>query len=234
MYITKEEHRRLYEPWNKALIVKLLGKNLRPSLMEEQLRRIWKPKGTMFITDLGNFFYVIKLYDDLDYERAIFGGPWLISNHYLTIQCWVPNFDVDAASISKIAVWVCVPKFPLEFFDKESLSKVGNAIGKTLRVDETTLFTIRCQYAKIGIEIDLSKPLQSKIWFSGKLCHLEYEGLHAVCFTCVCMVIDKKVAQATKVPRKQEVLDPKMILLLLVPLVWIVSLRKRSLIARCL
>lgn len=87
MHITKEEHRCLCEPWKKALIVKLLGKNLGPLIMEEQLRRIWKPIGLMFMTDLGNFFYVIKLEDELDYEKVIFRGPWLISNHYLTIQC---------------------------------------------------------------------------------------------------------------------------------------------------
>lgn len=121
VHISKEEHRRLCEPWKKALIVKLLDKNLGPSIMEEQFRRIWRPKGPMFMTDLGNFFYVIKLEDDFDFEKVIFGGPWLISN-YLTIQHWVPDFDVDTASIYKIAVWVRVTKLSLEFFDKTSLA----------------------------------------------------------------------------------------------------------------
>lgn len=95
----------------------------------------------------------------------IFGGPWLVSNHYVTIQHWILDFDVDTASISKIVVWVRVPKIPLEFFDKESLTRVENAINRILRVDETTLCTTRCQYVRINIEIDLNKPLQSKFCF---------------------------------------------------------------------
>lgn len=81
------------------------------------------------MTDLRNFFYVIKLDGDLDYKKVNFGGPRLISNQYLTIQHWVLNFNVDTASISKITVSIRVSELPLEFFDKSSLAKVGNAIG---------------------------------------------------------------------------------------------------------
>lgn len=71
----------------------------------------------------------------------------------------------------------------MEFFTKEWLASIGNLFGKTLIVDHTTLNIHRSQSAQTRVEIDLSKPLQSKFYFRGKLRHIQYKGLHAICFT---------------------------------------------------
>lgn len=135
------------------------------------------------MTDLGDHFYVVRMSNEDDYEKVLFGGPWLILDHYLTVQKWYPDFDCDTAPISKISVWIHVPRLSMEFFDKEILARIGNKLGRTLRVDETTFNAERGQFARISVEVDLSKPLQSSFYFRGKLRHLHYGGLHAVCFT---------------------------------------------------
>lgn len=167
--ITKEEHMRLCKPWRKGLIIKLLGKNLPRKMFEYQVRKLWRLKEPIKMANLGNHFYVVRMFNDEDYEKFIFGGPWLLSNHYLTVQKWYPDFDCDNASISKIPIWVCVPKLAMEFFDKDILARIGNSVGRTLRVDETTYNAERGQFARISVEVDLSKPLQFRFYFRGKL-----------------------------------------------------------------
>lgn len=86
-------------------------------------------------------------------------------------------------SITKLPFWIRVPDLAVEFFTKEWLASIGNLFGRTLRVDHTTINVARSQFPQIRVEIDLSKPLQSKFYFLGKLRHIQYEGLHAIYFT---------------------------------------------------
>lgn len=37
------------------------------------------------MTNVGHEYYVIRLPDETDYENALFGGPWMVSDHYLTV-----------------------------------------------------------------------------------------------------------------------------------------------------
>lgn len=109
------------------------------------------------MADLGNHFYIISLVHKLDYERALFGGPWIISNHYLTVQKWYLNFETT--SISKMVAWITIPHSVFKLFTKRILTKISCCFSRVLQIDETTLNQNRAQFARIGVEIDLNKPL---------------------------------------------------------------------------
>lgn len=64
------------------------------------------------MTDFGNDFYVVRFTRDEDYDTALYGGPWIIRQHYLTVQRWYPKFNVEAATLDKYVVWVRFPKSP--------------------------------------------------------------------------------------------------------------------------
>ena len=85
-----------------------------------------------------------------------------MSNHYLMVQRWTPAFDWEHESIKRVAVWIRIPNLPLPCFNTEFLAKIGNSIGKTLRIDETTFATARGKFARISVEVDLEKPLKAK------------------------------------------------------------------------
>lgn len=136
------------------------------------------------MVDLDNHFYIISLSDDFDYERAVFYGPWIISDHYLTVQKWYPDFDSKTALILKIVAWIRVPDLTFEFFTKSILAKIGICFGRVLRIDEATSKRNHAQFVRIGVEIDLGKPLQSKFVFRNQIHNIQYESLHAICFGC--------------------------------------------------
>lgn len=69
-------------------------------------------------------------------------------------------------------------------YDKHILARLGNQIGRTLRVDESTFRASRGKFARVSVEIDLNKPLISKFVFAEKVHRVEYEGLHTICFEC--------------------------------------------------
>ncbi|CAN1153236.1 hypothetical protein LINPERHAP2_LOCUS19278 [Linum perenne] len=113
--------------------------------MSRKLPQLWSKKGGVQVSDVGFGFYVVNFETVADYERALFGGPWM------TI-----------------------------------LKHIGDRIGKTVRIDNTTLEGSRGNFARICVEVDLSKPLLSKYRMRRRVRRIEYEGLHTICFNCGC------------------------------------------------
>ncbi|CAN1136729.1 hypothetical protein LINPERHAP2_LOCUS9631 [Linum perenne] len=116
----------------------------------------------------------------------MFGVPWMVGDHYMVVQDWRPYFQCEDSPISTLRVWVRLPGVPLEYFDAAILTIIGNRIGKTARLDLTTLGGSRGNFSRICVEVDLSKPLLSKYRLRRRVRRVEYEGLHTICFTCGC------------------------------------------------
>lgn len=104
-------------------------------------------------------FFVFRTKED--YDTALFNGPWLVGDHYLHVQRWQPNFLEETAKITHIPVWIRFPMLPLEYYSVHWLHSAGNQIGKTLKVDSTTLLASRGRFTKVCVEVDLCQPLKS-------------------------------------------------------------------------
>ena len=124
---------------------------------------------------------IVKFTNQDDYMMALTGAPWMIFYHYLTVQPWEPNFNPDCGSIEKAAVWVRLPKLPLEYYDEEALTIIGNRIGKTIRVDLSTSNQLRGHFARICVLVELGKQLMQGFYLDGREIFLEYEVLHLLC-----------------------------------------------------
>lgn len=85
----------------------------------------------MKMDNLGNHFYVVRMTNDEDYEKVIFGHLWLLADHYILVQKWYADFDCDSTSISKIPIWIHVPKLAMEFLDKDILARINNSVSRT-------------------------------------------------------------------------------------------------------
>ncbi|CAI0396486.1 unnamed protein product [Linum tenue] len=81
-------------------------------------------------------------------------------------------------------VWVQFPALKVHFYHKEILTSLGNLLGRTIRLDFHTLNLQRAKFARIAVELDLSKPLVPRIWLDDAWQKVEYENLPDVCFEC--------------------------------------------------
>ncbi|OMO78091.1 hypothetical protein CCACVL1_14659 [Corchorus capsularis] len=182
--VTRERKMAIRKPWSLALIVKLLGKSLHFSSIQERLVRLWRTADEIEVVDLGQGFHVVKFNSRDDYMKVLTGGPWKILDHYLLVQRWKPNFKPSSASFGTTAVWIRLPELPIEYFAEEELLQLGRFVGKPLRIDANTRFAMRGKFARICVEIDLDKPLVSKVEVGDNIQIIEYEALHTVCFGC--------------------------------------------------
>ncbi|KAJ1428917.1 hypothetical protein SESBI_08631 [Sesbania bispinosa] len=121
-------------------------------------------------------------------------GPWMIMGHYLVLQRWQPNFFPFQDELKRVAVWIRVPGLPMEYYDRNILWRIGDTLGKTVKIDSNTLkpkdgcwgqsTTEMGKFARLCIEVDLRKVLITKFELHGRNYSVEYEGLYLVCFGC--------------------------------------------------
>ncbi|CAI0397573.1 unnamed protein product [Linum tenue] len=81
-------------------------------------------------------------------------------------------------------VWVQLPALKVHFYHKEVLHMLGNLIGRTIKLDYHTLTQQRAKFARLAVEVDLSKPLVPRIWLDDEWQAVEYENIPTACFEC--------------------------------------------------
>ncbi|XP_028777961.1 uncharacterized protein LOC114734506 [Neltuma alba] len=182
--VLPEFKKKLARKWRLTLFVRLLGRMVREDYLGMKLQQIWGHNGDVETLEFGAGYFIVNFKHQDDYEFALTGGPWLILDHYLAVQPWKPDFDPIEEEVSKIAAWVRIPQFPLDYYDLGVLYVVGNQIGRVLRVDRNTEHRSKARFARLCVELDLQKPLLPAILINGKEKKIVYEGLHLICFGC--------------------------------------------------
>ncbi|KAI9117469.1 hypothetical protein K1719_011635 [Acacia pycnantha] len=172
------------KPFGRTLVVKLLGRQPSYGFMVKKLRQIWARKGNIDIFDLANDFYLVNFQHADDYMEALTGGPWVINDAYLNVARWRPEFNPKSAQIESVVAWVRFPDLPAPLFDKKFLLNLGNVIGKAIKLDIHTAQRARGKFARMCVELDLTKPLVPEFEIEGQILSIVYESLGMLCNKC--------------------------------------------------
>ncbi|XP_019159669.1 PREDICTED: uncharacterized protein LOC109156269 [Ipomoea nil] len=162
--IPKDLRKELVKPWKNTLTLKFLGKRISFNVLFHRLSRI---------------FELAK-----DCMHALIGGPWKVFDHYVMPQRWSPYFDPAKAAIQKMVIWVRLTGLPVEYFREDIIKLILDHVGFPLKMDWTTVGVERGRFARAVVEVDLTKPLVSILKIRKRIQHIEFEGLHTICFRC--------------------------------------------------
>ncbi|XP_016204054.1 uncharacterized protein LOC107644655 [Arachis ipaensis] len=165
-------------------VEKLMGRRISLPVLTRRLEAMWGKQGSIEVIDIGNEFFIVKFFSQEDLDYALTGGPWKIFDHYLTLRFWKPDFNPTEATIDTVAAWIRLPGLAIEYYEDKMLKKIGNVIGRTLKVDTNTTDKCRGRFARLCVELDLSQPLISQYSINGVRYLVEYEGIHNICFSC--------------------------------------------------
>ncbi|CAN1163136.1 Putative ribonuclease H protein At1g65750 [Linum perenne] len=141
------------------------GKSFPYEFMVRKLQQIWGKKGRLWVWDIGYGHYVAKFMEAEDYERALFEGPWMVGDHYIVSEEWRPNFEPAHAQVNNLRVWVRLPNLSIEYFDAAILRLIGDRIGRTIRIDHTTLTGTRDLGRYLGVPIIHGRALNAHYKF---------------------------------------------------------------------
>jgi hypothetical protein len=94
------------------------------------------------------------------------------------------KFHPTNDTTEEVTIWVRISGFPIEYYDARILNYISNRVGKTVKVDENALTHGHGKYARLCVQVDLTKPLLAMFTIKGRKYNVEYEGLHMLCLTC--------------------------------------------------
>jgi len=138
----------------------------------------------MDLVDLGHDYFLARFWIKADLDNVLKGGPWFIGQHFLAIKPWEPEFSASEADLSQVAVWVHLPRLPIEFYELEVLKKIGSAKGPILRINSHIMANARGRYARLCVQVRIDKPLITTVLIGKFTQKFMYEGIQSLCFVC--------------------------------------------------
>ncbi|XP_019261722.1 PREDICTED: uncharacterized protein LOC109239591 [Nicotiana attenuata] len=131
--------------------------------MSKYVRQNWNtvPEPETYYHEEG--YYVVKFKNIADMNEILYAGPYSINNRPMILKQWTPDFDCNAEFLTELPLWVKFPYLPMSCWSKDSLSRIASAIGVPKYVDKCTAKQTRISFARMLIEVNVTKTLPSKI-----------------------------------------------------------------------
>ncbi|KAF3943371.1 hypothetical protein CMV_030068 [Castanea mollissima] len=82
-----------------------------------------------------------------------------LQSHAMSHGPWEANFHPAVAKITSMAVWIRLENLTIEYYHPEFLSKIGNKLGRLLRIGNITQRVTRGKFARIYVQLGIHKPL---------------------------------------------------------------------------
>lgn len=165
-------------------MVKLLGRYIGYTALCNWLGSLWNAALGFSVIDLENDYLFVRFQSERDAEFAFTQGPWTIMGHCLIVQLWTPRFDNSMEEIESVIAWIHLLGMALHYYHKKILRMLGQIIGSIIKVDYNNESATRGKFARLTVEVALTKPLISQFFLDGKVQKVEYEGLPTICFGC--------------------------------------------------
>ncbi|XP_058784810.1 uncharacterized protein LOC131659670 [Vicia villosa] len=175
--------------WEHTLIMYVLGKELSMNDVKQFMLRTWNfiQLPELFYHDDG--YFLMKFKNNKEKKMVLLRGPYSIHNMPTILKNWCLEFNFQRDMIRTIPVWIKLPNLPLQMWGASSFGKIGSVVGKPLFTDECTDNKSRISYARILVEIDITKKQKESVTIKdceGKKFNqpIEFEWKPKYCDTC--------------------------------------------------
>ncbi|XP_073012846.1 uncharacterized protein [Typha latifolia] len=174
--------------WKLTLFGRFLGKGIQMAWLKSRLAKLWEGIEGFSVSDMAEDYYVFRFEKEVDLDHVLINGPWTVQGQVLNLIPWRNNFRPSPEAFTTAPVWIQLHNCAAEYWELEELIPVAAFFGRPLRVDETTLDHSRSRFARVCIEVDLSKPLKTAVWLGQKEERVDqsvqYESIPKICFKC--------------------------------------------------
>ncbi|XP_042029130.1 uncharacterized protein LOC121776068 [Salvia splendens] len=123
-----------------------------------------------------------------DYARLLSGPKGtpvrFIDRHPMRVFKWSPDFDAYCESLVA-AIWCNLIGLPIHLFDHAALFAIGKLLGNPIQVDRAMANKSRLSFARISVEIDITKPPPEEIICGREtIQQVKWDKIPAYCMEC--------------------------------------------------
>ncbi|XP_075077077.1 uncharacterized protein LOC142163832 [Nicotiana tabacum] len=96
-------------------------------------------------------------------DEVLMNDLYTINSKPIILRPWTEGFDFNEEVLKTIPLLVKFPKLPLNYWSNHVLSKIGSGLGKPLYADACTTLADRVSYARVLIEMDITRIIPGSI-----------------------------------------------------------------------
>ncbi|XP_073101892.1 uncharacterized protein [Elaeis guineensis] len=183
---TAEELHHGSDQWKIAIIGKFLSKGFPLNFIQKELKIRRAVEGDFQEMPLSEGLLLFSFPSTEIRDGVLTNGPWSLAGQLLAMEAWRPSFKPGKDQLKHVSVYIHLPDLPLELWDKEMLMKIMIVAGKPLFLDNWTERSTRMEFARLCVQLDLTKPICSgtKIEVNDSITWQEfiYEDLPDICY----------------------------------------------------
>ncbi|CAN0854240.1 hypothetical protein LINGRAHAP2_LOCUS5869 [Linum grandiflorum] len=83
-----------------------------------------------------------------------------------------------------LVTWIRIAGLPLEYYNDDGIYAVAQKVGLPIRIDRQTALVSRGKFARVCVQVNLSKPLFPVVGVEDNWLKVEYEGIPLICRKC--------------------------------------------------
>ncbi|XP_070035901.1 uncharacterized protein [Nicotiana tomentosiformis] len=160
--LEKEEVDAEMEKWRRAVILYVVGESTTIGAVERFIASQWKITEKPRVYYYNEGYFLIHFHNMEYRNRAMSSTPNTINNKPIIMREWTTDFNFKEEMPSTLPLWVRFPNLPMNCWGVKSLSRIASSLGVPIYVDDCTTRIDRISYARVLIEIDITKELPDK------------------------------------------------------------------------
>ena len=82
----KKVQDQLTKPWQRSVVVKLLGRYIGYNTFMSMLETMWSDSKGFSVIDLEKDYFLVKFQEETDVVDVLTKVPWVVLGHYLSVQ----------------------------------------------------------------------------------------------------------------------------------------------------
>ncbi|PNX89783.1 putative NBS resistance protein, partial [Trifolium pratense] len=190
--ITQEEYEKGLADCRRNLHGRVLwNKGDRPLTAKDlriKLFAFWKTSHSWQMVSLGRGFYEFHFDSFEDMRLAWSSGTVNLKPGLLRLSKWTNDFSTSRPRQTHAQVWIRLMELPQEYWRQRTLFEIASAMGTPLTLDDSTKHRTFGHYARILVDMDLSRRIFDEVvvereGFALKI-EVIYERLPDFCSHC--------------------------------------------------
>jgi hypothetical protein len=131
--------------------------------LSAKLSALWKLHGQWKIVSLGRGYYEFQFASFEDMRIAWSMGSMNLKPGVLRLSKWTNDFNPYTQRQTHAQIWIRLMELPQEYWRQRTLFEIASAVGTPLALDESTNHRTFGHYARVLVDIDLSRRIFDEI-----------------------------------------------------------------------
>lgn len=165
--ISQDEYCKGVEDFQRVLRSRLtLSKGDKPYSARDlsiKIDKIWKTSAGWKMVPLGKGFYDFHFDSPEDHKKIWAAGTVNLKPGLLRFSPWTKDFKLFEQKQTHASLWIRLVELPQEYWRERILKEIASAVGTPIDIDGPTRNRSFGHYARILVDIDLSKPVHDEI-----------------------------------------------------------------------